>query len=200
VFDEWSSNSKKSQEESASSRKKRLMKMLRSYNTMISKGSGSLSSNDAQTREIRAGRRRVFITKPGFPAQGIWTSANEEVSKFLQDPLQSQIRLQPVSVEEGVQIGHLASLYSLRMDYDETERQMEDVAPAQEEETDPSGLKLFPVLTKTPNTTQMDKIIEPSASSPFNAEGSSSSNVSSVYGPTFSDADSKAGDSKRVKK
>lgn len=70
--------------------------MLRSYNDMISANVGGgaplNSSYQIPTREIRAGKRRVFISKPGFPTKGIWTSANEEVSKFLQDPLQSQIR------------------------------------------------------------------------------------------------------------
>lgn len=111
-------------------------------------------------------------------------------------------RLQPISAEEGVQLGHLASLYSLRMDCDTTEnRKREELQNYQDiDVTDPSGV-LFPVLTKTPNTTQMDKLNDPSASSPFNAEGSSSSNVSgvsSVY--TYSDIDSKTGDSKRIKK
>jgi hypothetical protein len=65
-----------------------------------------------------------------------------------------------------------------------------------------NNTKLIPVLTKTPNTTQMDKSNpDPLASSPFNAEGSSSSNVSSVYGPTYSDdKDSRTSDSKRIKK
>lgn len=96
VFDEWSNSSKKSQEEATSSRKKRLMKMLRSYNNMISanaSGNGPLSSSaNIETREIRAGKRRVHLSKSEFPPKTIWTSANEEVSKFLQDPLQSQIR------------------------------------------------------------------------------------------------------------
>lgn len=69
---------------------------------------------------------------------------------------------------------------------------------------DSANAKLIPVLTKTPNTTQMDKTSNDPiiASSPFNAnaEGSSSSNVSSVYGPTYSDVDFKTSDLKRIKK
>lgn len=93
VFDEWST-SKKSQEENATTRKKRLMKMLKSYNEMLSAnaaGAGLLSANSS-SRQIRAGKRRVHLCKQGFPSKGIWTSANEEVSRFLQDPLQSQLR------------------------------------------------------------------------------------------------------------
>lgn len=98
VFDEWNTSSKESREESAV-RKKRLMKMLRSYNDMISSnssGNGPLSQGYQllPNREIRAGRRRVHLSKSGFPCKGIYTSANEEVSKFLQDPMQSQIRLE----------------------------------------------------------------------------------------------------------
>lgn len=118
-------------------------------------------------------------------------------------------RLKPISAEEGVKLANLASLYSLRMDYcnnQSEEQKMDDISIPSPEETvvDSTSLtKLIPVLTKTPNTTQMDKMHDSSSivPSPFNAEGSSSSNVSSVYGPTHSDVDSsRTSDSKRIKK
>lgn len=108
-----------------------------------------------------------------------------------------------MSAEESVQLSHLASLYSLRMDYcnnGDEEQAMEDSSRDGGDDEN-SGLKVFPVLTKTSNTTQMDKVqSDPPASSPLNAEGSSSSNVSSVYCPTTSGIDSRTGDSKRIKK
>jgi len=45
---------------------------------------------DYSSREMRAGKRRVYPNKPVF---SIKTSANEKLSKFLQDPQQSQLRL-----------------------------------------------------------------------------------------------------------
>jgi len=90
------------------------------------------------SREIRAGKRKGFPNKPSF---SIRTSANEQLSKFLQNTEQSELKLHPMRKEERVQLSHLASLYSLQMHC--------------LQETDPSGLTC-PVLTKTSNTTQMD--------------------------------------------
>ncbi|XP_067011470.2 G patch domain-containing protein 2 isoform X2 [Anabrus simplex] len=83
-------------------------------------------------REIRAGRRRIRNEHPGF---SIVTSANEKLSRFLQDPGQSELRLHPMKKQEREQLCQLANLYSLNMTNDPTSR----------------GLTC-PVLTKTRNT------------------------------------------------
>jgi len=113
VFDEWSTNTSsasggsggdRNEGESAICRRRRLMKMLRNYKSMISAGrdnthnhqqlSGDGKTGTLVSREILAGKRRVLAQPTtDFPAsRSIWTSANEEVSKFLQDPKQSQIK------------------------------------------------------------------------------------------------------------
>ncbi|KAK4325885.1 hypothetical protein Pmani_003543 [Petrolisthes manimaculis] len=61
-------------------------------------------------REIRAGRRRLRDRKPGF---SIVSSVNEKVSRFLQDPRQSELRLRPMTDKDRDQLRHLANLYSL---------------------------------------------------------------------------------------
>ncbi|CAG7823290.1 unnamed protein product [Allacma fusca] len=92
------------------------------------------------TREIRAGKRRVHPHKPVFSFR---TSANEQLSKFLQDPEQLELKLHPMRKSERVQLSHIASLYSLQMHY-----RLED----------DGSEKSFtcPILTKTSNTAQMD--------------------------------------------
>lgn len=62
-------------------------------------------------REIRAGRRHVD-NKPGF---SIITSANEKVSRFLQDPSQSELRLHAMRQPEREKLRRLANLYSLSL-------------------------------------------------------------------------------------
>ncbi|XP_046486217.1 G patch domain-containing protein 2 isoform X1 [Neodiprion pinetum] len=62
-------------------------------------------------REIRAGRRRVD-NKPGY---SIITSANEKVSRFLQDPSQSELKLHPMRQPEREKLRRLANLYSLSL-------------------------------------------------------------------------------------
>ncbi|XP_045127833.1 G patch domain-containing protein 2-like isoform X1 [Portunus trituberculatus] len=63
-------------------------------------------------REIRAGRRRLRDRKPGF---SIVSSVNDKVSRFLQDPLQSELRLRPMTDKDRDQLKHLANLYSLNI-------------------------------------------------------------------------------------
>lgn len=62
-------------------------------------------------REIRAGRRHVD-NKPGY---SIITSANEKVSRFLQDPSQSELKLHPMHQPEREKLRRLANLYSLNL-------------------------------------------------------------------------------------
>lgn len=79
-------------------------------------------------REIRAGRRHVD-NKPGY---SIITSANEKVSRFLQDPTQSELKLHPMRQPEREKLRRLANLYSLSL----------------------KGDLGCPILYKTTNTTQ----------------------------------------------
>lgn len=79
-------------------------------------------------REIRAGRRHVD-NKPGY---SIITSANEKVSRFLQDPTQSELRLHPMRQPEREKLRRLANLYSLSL----------------------KGDLVCPILYKTRHTTQ----------------------------------------------
>ncbi|XP_014283126.1 G patch domain-containing protein 2-like isoform X1 [Halyomorpha halys] len=83
-------------------------------------------------REIRGGRRRVRSDRASF---SVLTSANEKLSRFLQDPEKSQLRLHPMREQERHQLGHLADLYSLDMQLSEHNK----------------GLTC-PILTKTSNT------------------------------------------------
>ncbi|XP_071553009.1 G patch domain-containing protein 2-like isoform X1 [Panulirus ornatus] len=80
-------------------------------------------------REIRAGRRRLRDRKPGF---SIVSSVNDKVSRFLQDPRQSELRLRPMTDKDRDQLNRLANLYSL------TIRSSDD--------------QTAPILTKTRNT------------------------------------------------
>lgn len=89
-------------------------------------------------REMRAGRRHLGAQRG--PSFSILTSANEKLSRFLQDPAQSELRLHPMQKSERDQLSHLASLYSLQM--------MSEGA---------RGLKC-PVLKKTSNTMQAVQI------------------------------------------
>ncbi|EEB14237.1 conserved hypothetical protein [Pediculus humanus corporis] len=69
-------------------------------------------------REIRGGRRRVRTERPGF---SVLTSANEKLSKFLQDCEQLTLKLHPMSQEEREQLTYLVNLYSLNMRLELTE-------------------------------------------------------------------------------
>lgn len=89
-------------------------------------------------REIRAGRRHLGAQRG--PAFSILTSANEKLSRFLQDSAQSEIRLHPMTRAERDQLSQLAALYSLQMRSEGAR-----------------GLKC-PVLKKTSNTMQAVRI------------------------------------------
>uniref|UniRef100_T1I0P7 Tantalus-like domain-containing protein n=1 Tax=Rhodnius prolixus TaxID=13249 RepID=T1I0P7_RHOPR len=117
-------------------------------------------------REIRGGRRRVRSDKASFT---VLTSANEKLSRFLQDPAKSQLRsftllstpvfkretfqrlgyntlpskLHPMKEYERHQLGHLADLYSLDMQLSEHHRHR--------------GLTC-PILTKTSNTVRGEPV------------------------------------------
>jgi len=96
-------------------------------------------------REIRGGRRRVRSDRASF---SVLTSANEKLSKFLQDPDKSQLRLHPMHEYERHQLVHLADLYSLDMHLSDHHK----------------GLTC-PVLTKTSNTMRVEPITLPKFSS-----------------------------------
>ncbi|KAF0772562.1 G patch domain-containing protein 2-like isoform X1 [Aphis craccivora] len=85
-------------------------------------------------REIRGGLRRVRSVKPSF---SVITSANEKVSRFLRDPAQSELRLHPMPKKEQDQLSHLAEMYSLHMQLNDSPKK---------------GV----TLTKTDNTIQVD--------------------------------------------
>ncbi|XP_017784686.1 PREDICTED: G patch domain-containing protein 2 isoform X2 [Nicrophorus vespilloides] len=63
--------------------------------------------NDNDSREFRAGCRRLGDERPGF---SINTSANEKVARFLQDTSKSELRLCGAEREK---LSQLAALYSL---------------------------------------------------------------------------------------
>uniref|UniRef100_A0A1B0CLR5 Uncharacterized protein n=1 Tax=Lutzomyia longipalpis TaxID=7200 RepID=A0A1B0CLR5_LUTLO len=87
----------------------------------------------SDVREIRAGCRRIREERPGF---SIITSVNEDLSRFLQDGQQMELRLPESNVKEHEKLSHLAKLYSLNM-------QLNDGCA---------------ILTKTSNTTQTVRI------------------------------------------
>ncbi|BES93805.1 Hypothetical protein NTJ_06614 [Nesidiocoris tenuis] len=98
----------------------------------------ALPSAGRGTREIRGGRRRIRGEKASFT---VLTSANEKLSRFLQDPAKSQLRLHPMKEHERHQLGHLADLYSLDI-------QISDYRHGY----------TCPVLTKTCNTVQGEPV------------------------------------------
>lgn len=65
-------------------------------------------------REILAGRRHVDNT-PGY---SIKTSANEQVSRFLQDPNQRELKLNPIRQFELAKLRCLANLYNLNLKFE----------------------------------------------------------------------------------
>ncbi|XP_063538230.1 uncharacterized protein LOC134747572 [Cydia strobilella] len=67
----------------------------------------------ADVREIRAGCRRIREERPGFL---ILSAANEQLSKFLQDSCQSELKLPSLNdPEEKEKLESLAKLYSLEL-------------------------------------------------------------------------------------
>lgn len=107
-------------------------------NNVLTEGRGPgrmpLWTRKAGDREIRGGLRRVRSVKPSF---SVLTSANEKVSRFLRDPAQSELRLHPMPKKEQDQLSHLAEMYSLHMQLDDSPKK---------------GV----TLTKTDNTIQVD--------------------------------------------
>lgn len=61
-------------------------------------------------REIRAGTRKLHTRQPGFT---IKSSSSEQLSRFLQDPSRSELRLTVLRSPDRNKIIHLANLYSL---------------------------------------------------------------------------------------
>lgn len=67
----------------------------------------------AEVREIRAGCRRIREERPGFL---ILSAANEQLSKFLQDSCQTELKLPSLNdPEEKEKLESLAKLYSLEL-------------------------------------------------------------------------------------
>lgn len=67
----------------------------------------------AEIREIRAGCRRIREERPGFL---ILSAANEQLSKFLQDSCQTELKLPSLNdPEEREKLESLAKLYSLEL-------------------------------------------------------------------------------------
>ncbi|KAK6634053.1 hypothetical protein RUM43_001666 [Polyplax serrata] len=93
---------------------------------------------DFGDREIRGGRRRVRTERPGFT---VLTSANEKLSRFLQDCDQVTLKLHPMDQEEREQLTYLVNLYSLKMRLEMAE----------------NG-ESCPVISKTSNTPQTIRI------------------------------------------
>lgn len=75
----------------------------------------SMGNNAAtnEVREIRAGCRRIREERPGFL---ILSAANEQLSKFLQDSCQNELKLPSLNdPEEKEKLESLAKLYSLEL-------------------------------------------------------------------------------------
>ncbi|XP_026481884.1 uncharacterized protein LOC113389050 [Ctenocephalides felis] len=76
---------------------------------------GDVSSDPVSgldVREIRAGCRRIREERPGFT---VLTSANELLSRFLQDRHQTELRLGALDAAEIEKLRSLAAMYSLDM-------------------------------------------------------------------------------------
>ncbi|CAK1542977.1 unnamed protein product [Leptosia nina] len=73
----------------------------------------SLGGNVTEVREIRAGCRRIRDERPGLL---ILSAANEQLSRFLQDSCQSELKLPSLhDPEEKEKLESLAKLYSLEL-------------------------------------------------------------------------------------
>lgn len=88
-------------------------------------------------REIRAGSRRLRNPQSGFT---IKSSSSEQLSRFLQDPSRTELRLTVLRTADRNKIAQMATLYSLQLSYE-----------------DPN----FLVLAKTGKTVRVDCFIVP---------------------------------------
>merc|ERR1712029_281047 len=67
-------------------------------------------------REIRAGSRRLRNPQSGFT---IKSSSSEQLSRFLQDPQRTELRLTVLRATDRDKIAQMAALYSLQLRSDE---------------------------------------------------------------------------------
>ena len=88
-------------------------------------------------REIRAGSRRLRNPQSGFT---IKSSSSEQLSRFLQDPQRTEMRLTVLRAPDRNKIAQMATLYSLQLRYD--------------------GPNIL-ILAKTGKTVKMDGFIVP---------------------------------------
>jgi len=88
-------------------------------------------------REIRAGSRRLRNPQSGFK---IKSSSSEQLSRFLQDPQRTEMRLSVLRAADRNKIAQMATLYSLQLRYD--------------------GPNIL-ILAKTGKTVKMDGFIVP---------------------------------------
>ena len=88
-------------------------------------------------REIRAGSRRLRNPQSGFT---IKSSSSEQLSRFLQDPQRTEMRLSVIRASDRSKIAQMATLYSLQLRYE--------------------GPNIL-VLAKTGKTVKMDGFIVP---------------------------------------
>lgn len=88
-------------------------------------------------REIRAGSRRLRNPQSGFT---IKSSSSEQLSRFLQDPQRTELRLTVLRATDRSKIAQMATLYSLQLRYE--------------------GPNIL-VLAKTGKTVKMDGFIVP---------------------------------------
>ncbi|CAH2267501.1 jg22589 [Pararge aegeria aegeria] len=94
----------------------------------------SMNAGVAEVREIRAGCRRIREERPGFL---ILSAANEQLSKFLQDSCQTELKLSSFQDPmEKEKLESLAKLYSLELQVEMGR----------------------PILRKTSNTTQAIRV------------------------------------------
>ena len=66
-------------------------------------------------REIRAGSRRLRNPQSGFT---IKSSSSEQLSRFLQDPQRTELRLTVLKATDRDKIAQMAALYSLQLRYE----------------------------------------------------------------------------------
>ena len=66
-------------------------------------------------REIRAGSRKLRNPQSGFT---IKSSSSEQLSRFLQDPSRTQLRLTVLRATDRSKIAQMATLYSLQLRYE----------------------------------------------------------------------------------
>ena len=66
-------------------------------------------------REIRAGSRKLRNPQSGFT---IKSSSSEQLSRFLQDPSRTELRLNAVRPRDRNKIAQMAKLYTLQLRYE----------------------------------------------------------------------------------